>query len=353
MSNKEVIIIKTESVGKSFAKTNPIVLDATSTTALVFDPQIHDGGVRGHLIRLKKNKDDKFEKPEEVDFRTLKLGEGVKIELGTQQLKRLLEGVSSRELIAKKEGISNGKSEYRLLKPNEETLVVSDKNKKDIIKQILDSGYSEDYWNLLSSSSPELADKLSFGHIQWKRKIVIDDLKQRLNSNHKPHETIGDDSWQNWIYKNYWLFGVNYFDVLQKTKINIKGIMPDYLFLTMDGFIDILEIKLPSMEVIEEDASHPGSWIWSKDANKAIGQVVNYLNEIARCQLEIENSINRSILKPRGYILIGNSENWSKEKKQGLRKLNHALHGIEILTYHNLVQRGYLFINDKLNLATI
>ena len=39
--------------------------------------------------------------------------------------------------------------------------------------------------------------------------------------------------------------------------------MPDYLFPTLDGFVDILEIKLPSFEVIEEDVGHIGSWVWS------------------------------------------------------------------------------------------
>jgi len=36
--------------------------------------------------------------------------------------------------------------------------------------------------------------------------------------------------------------------------------MPDFIFPTLDGFVDILEIKLPSKEVIVEDASHAGSW---------------------------------------------------------------------------------------------
>lgn len=125
--------------------------------------------------------------------------------------------------------------------------------------------------------------------------------------------------------------------------------MPDYLFITTDGFVDVLEIKLPSMEVIVKDGSHNGSWVWSSDANKAIGQVVNYISEIDRLQLEIERQIqkehdNVSVLKPRAYILIGNSKDWNKEKKEGLRKLNHSLHGIEVITYHNLTQRGLLFI---------
>ena len=122
--------------------------------------------------------------------------------------------------------------------------------------------------------------------------------------------------------------------------------MPDYLFPTVDGFVDVLEIKLPDDPVINEDTSHKGSWKWTAEANAAIGQVVNYLGEIDRLRLEIERSIRAnygyevSLVKPRAFILIGDSIDWDDSKKEGLRKLNHALHGIEVLTYRDLVARG-------------
>lgn len=63
--------------------------------------------------------------------------------------------------------------------------------------------------------------------------------------------------------------------------------MPDYLFPTVDNFIDILEIKLPTFEVIKEDSSHAGSWIWSKESNQSIDQVVTYLSAIDRIRFEL------------------------------------------------------------------
>jgi len=347
MSDSKELVIQTESIGRGFAKTNNVVLEITPTTALIFSPEIHAGGVRGNLVRFKKNKDDKWEELEKVDFRSLKLHEGAKIELGTAQLQKLLDEVSQRQKIVN-QGVDYGYNEYRLLEENDNVLVVNDKNKKEILEQILSSGYSDDFWELLRVSNPGLADKLSSGHIHMYRQNIVSTLEERLNGAKSYPETSGDNSWQKWIYDNNWLFGVSYLGAIQKRIININGIMPDYLFLTTDGFIDVLEIKLPSMEVVLKDSFHTGSWVWSSDANKAIGQVVNYLSEIDRLQLEIEKQLqkqfeNISILKPRAYILIGNSENWDKEKKEGLRKLNHSLHGIEVITYHNLKQRGSLF----------
>jgi hypothetical protein len=158
-------------------------------------------------------------------------------------------------------------------------------------------------------------------------------------------ETIGDRSWQNWIYNNRWLFGPQYGSPISKAQVGFHSI-PDFLFPTPDGFIDILEIKLPKHEVIQESRSHRGAYRWSPEANEAIGQVVNYLYEMELHQLEIAKSISQqrgfdfTTIKPRAFILIGLSTDWDLEKREALRKMNFSLHGIEVLTYTELFSRG-------------
>jgi hypothetical protein len=162
-------------------------------------------------------------------------------------------------------------------------------------------------------------------------------------------ETKGKTSWQNWIYENNWMFGAVYNQSIQKERVGFDNI-PDYIFPSIDGFLDILEIKLPSDEVIEEDRVHPGSWKWSQKCNGAIGQVVNYIHQIEahsdeiRRRIRERHGIDLRVVKPRSYILIGNSENWPDNKIEGLRKLNHALHSIEIITYNELLKRGQRII---------
>ena len=178
---------------------------------------------------------------------------------------------------------------------------------------------------------------------------ILDELSQRLNGNKTYHETHGKNSWQNWIYENNWLFGIQYQLPIQKEQIGFDNI-PDFLFPTLDGFIDILEIKLPTANVIVSDPSHPGSYSWSSETNRAIGQVINYIHQMELNQLQLKERIteeygdlyNTTIftIKPRAYILIGQSDDWSTGKKQAFRKLNYALHGIEVLTYTDLIIRG-------------
>lgn len=347
-------IINTVSVGKDFVKTKGILLEHTSDTALVFFPEIHPGGVRGDLIRFKKNRKSEWEKIPEQDFRKLKLYEGTHIELGTQQLNKLIGEVKKRESISE-QGVQYGLTEY-VVAEKDKVIVVDDQNKKQLIQQVLSKGYSIDFWKLLISSYPDVANKLSAGHLQMQRGLVVDELETRLKGIFP--ETSGDNSWQNWIYQHNWLFGVNYHDPIEKQKINITGIMPDYLFPTLDQFVDVLEIKLPSEDVVLQDNSHNGSWVWSDTSNYAIGQVVNYLVEIERQRFEIEKNIRDvyhlefSLLKPRAFILIGQSADWTISKKEGLRKLNNSLHGIEIITYSDLVNRGRVFTDFSKDLET-
>jgi hypothetical protein len=173
---------------------------------------------------------------------------------------------------------------------------------------------------------------------------VLNEFTDRLTK--KYSETTGPDTWQKWIYAHTWIFGIQYLAPFEKTKINLSGSMPDYLFPTVDGFLDILEIKLPEDDVITADSSHPGAYKWTPETNAALGQVINYLCDVEHYRYELQEKIMKeygievSIIKPRAFILIGNKEHWPKDKKEALRKMNHSLHGIEVLTYHDLLQRG-------------
>jgi hypothetical protein len=334
--------IETHSVGKGIVDSSWVLLTQTADTALIFKPQIHSGGVRGVLIKFKKERGQSWEELTERSFISLDLHEGVKIELNTESTKKLFDAIYDREQIAKL-GIERGDQEY-ITAPANQVVLVNDRNKSEVLKQLIENNTSDEFWNLLRDSNPELATHLARSQIQASRIDVLNKFTERLTKQYT--ETTGADSWQKWIYSHTWLFGVQYLSPFEKTKINLSGSMPDYLFPTVDGFLDVLEIKLPEDEVIIADTSHAGAFKWSPETNIAIGQVVNYLSDIEHFRYELQEKILKeykvevSIIKPRAFILIGNKEHWLKEKKEALRKMNHALHGIEVLTYYDLLQRG-------------
>ncbi len=343
-------IIVTKSIGVGIAKIEKdFILDEKPMSRLVFRPQIHSGGIRGRIIRQRRESSNDVWIPDKaIDIRTLGKNESINLDMNTEAVRKLHIVILKLANILEQRGVEYGENIYAVVDPD--SVIITDGNKVAYIKKIIEAGYDEEIWNNLAELNPSLVTKLSLAKIQSTKQKIVEELAVRLQTGDFS-ETTGDDSWQKWIYKNNWLFGVNYRKPIEKTKINITGIMPDYLFPTLDGFVDILEIKLPDNAVIIEDKGHTGCWKWTPEANGAIGQVVNYLGEIDRMQLEIENEVKTkyeyeiSLLKPRAYILIGNSLDWGSAKKEGLRKMNHALHGIEVLTYKELLDRGNQAIN--------
>ncbi|MEI6477757.1 MAG: Shedu anti-phage system protein SduA domain-containing protein [bacterium] len=339
--------ITTQTLKEGVAKTSTIKLGKTPETRITFEALIHEKGVSGKIIKYKKDRKSDWDNLQKSDFSShaLDVMEKVEIPVSTDELLKLITEIQLRYRIAEG-GVKSGIHSYIPVE-KDSFVLIDNENIKQILESVLIKGYSDDFWQLLSASEPDLANRLSAGQLQLQREKIVKDLERRLLLRFS--ETNGNDSWQRWIHANNWLFGINYQKPIEKEKINISGVMPDFLFPTVDGFIDILEIKLPEDEVISSDGSHQGAWKWTAASNTAIGQVVNYLSEIDRMSSEIENNIRRkyelevSCLKPRAHILIGNSQDWKMEKKEGLRKLNHSLHGIEVITYFDLIQRGKSF----------
>jgi len=342
--------ISTKSIGYGISDVEKdFVLCEKPMSRLIFHAKIHDNGIRGKIIRQRReSKKDIWIPDKKINIRDLKKNEGINLDLNTKAVTKLHEAILELANILKKHGIEYGKHDYTIV--NSEDVIITEDNKTSYIKKLIGAGYDDEVWKYLIETNPSLATKLSYSRIHEIKKKIVEELRVRLEKGGFS-ETAGDDSWQKWIYKNSWLFGTNYKKPIEKVKINIRGIMPDFLFPTLDGFVDLLEIKLPDDNVILEDKSHAGSWKWTSEVNKSIGQVVNYLCEINRLAPELEREMqknctrNISFLKPRAFILIGNSTSWDTDKKEGLRKMNYALHSIEVLTYKNLLDRGYQTVN--------
>lgn len=338
-------IITTKSIGSGIAEVEEdFILCEEPMSRLVFHAQIHKAGIKGKIIRQRRESPDDMWIPDQaINIRTLGKKESINLDVNTEAVKNLYLAFSKLAGILKQRGVEYGENKYAVVDPD--SVVITDENKVAYIKKLIEAGYDEEIWVSLVESNPTLTTKLAYAKLQSRKQEIIDELTARLKTGGYP-ETSGSDSWQSWIYKHNWLFGVNYQKPIEKARINLTGIMPDYIFPTLDEFVDILEIKLPNDEVIVEDTSHSGAWKWSKETNTAIGQVVNYLGEVDRLRLEIEKNVlivygyELCMLKPRAYILIGNSSDWTNPKKEALRKMNHVLHGIEILTYKDLIDRG-------------
>ncbi len=349
-------VITTQTVGRGFAKTDWILLEQTPTTCLVFQPEVHNGGVRGRLVRFKKERGQDWEQIPEEDFRKLKLNEGVKIEIGTAELAKLVAGVATRQEIVN-QGIPNGTRQYAVVEKSN-VLTVTEENKYQVIKQLLSGDYPSDFWGELEKNDPGLATKLSLGHLQAARKKVLEEYRISL-------ETKGDGQesyWQKFFEANKWIFGYG----LNYQILRLEQSQPHYGGVAMDGsggekgdilcvtegdigFTVLVEIKTPATRLLKgADAQRNGAWSLANELTDGITQLqancCQWDNNGSRLatnsdKLESKKAYTTS---PSGILIIGRLASIAERRdaRDTFQRFRQSVTGIEILTFDELLKRA-------------
>ena len=169
--------------------------------------------------------------------------------------------------------------------------------------------------------------------------IKLDSLKSYLAG--QPEKIF-----QNWIEKNIkWIFGVEYINRYDFRKIAFLS-EGDLLMESMDGYLDLIELKRPRSDIFTKiDESHK-SYYASTDLSKVLGQCLLYLQKIDDFKLNIEKEYKVKILRPRVKIIIGRTKNFNEEQFNALRMLNSNLSHIQVISYDYLLSCGKKMIEN-------
>ena len=152
--------------------------------------------------------------------------------------------------------------------------------------------------------------------------------------------------------QNILIIQQGYIELIPKANIGVVGTSyPDFLLVTYDGYLDILEIKTPFTPLVLHDKSH-NNYYWSTDVSKAIAQVENYIQAIAEIGDKVRNAVKDSygidlrVIKPRGIIFAGNSNQFGGNKliQDDFRLLNQGLKNVTVVTYDELLTRMQNYI---------
>lgn len=151
---------------------------------------------------------------------------------------------------------------------------------------------------------------------------------------------------QEWIERNLqWIFGVEY----KSHKTDVRKIAlfstADIIMESMDGFIDLIELKRPSHLILNEDKSH-NSYYPSVELSKALGQCGHYLKKMDEYKMQLQHEHKIKLLRPRIKIIIGRSDEFTDEQYEALRMLNCNLNNIEIISYDYLITCGQHILSN-------
>ena len=170
---------------------------------------------------------------------------------------------------------------------------------------------------------------------------IASDLKRRINADKS------ESTWQDYLKDNILHIQQGYIAFVGKANIGIISTkFPDFLLVTHDGYLDILEIKTPFTSLLLEDKSRR-NYYWTAELSKAISQVENYIDEVSGLRDKVRNEIKDKygielrVVRPRGVILAGNTEQFGGDKKiaDDFRLLSQGLKNITVVTYDELLIR--------------
>ena len=170
--------------------------------------------------------------------------------------------------------------------------------------------------------------------IKKKRQAIVE-LEEIVKGKHGNEVSI-----QKFLKRNLWLFGNEYTTFVEEEKINSKNIL-DGIPKTFENFIDVIEVKLPEVELFRYDQHH-NNYYSSSDLTKAIAQTQNYIFELENMTSnnEYQENNNCKIIKPRGIILIGTKKDLNEKETEYLRILNSSYHNLYIITYQQLLEKA-------------
>lgn len=135
---------------------------------------------------------------------------------------------------------------------------------------------------------------------------------------------------------NPWMFGSEYSELLSRRTWTRDDRLDYMLRRTVDGFLEIVEIKTAFAEpLLLYDASHDSHYPSSR-LSPVLGQVARYIEEVERDRNSIIAKDSVDTLKIRARVILG--RDGTDKHQAALRSFNSHLHRIEVITYDQLIR---------------
>ena len=221
--------------------------------------------------------------------------------------------------------LNNGMTEY----------IEADQDAARLFSKVRELGISDNDVVEKLYESGVLTDNLSVAITAANRNNAIQEFEYAIEQHN------AESYWQEWFERNKWILGSEFLNILPERDIDVHDIA-DYLMRSIDGFLDVVEIKKPDVSFWVGPDSH-GNLCPSAPLSAAIMQCLNYLYKI-ELQSNSVDFLQRvdgtKTVKPKCLLVYGRSNNWGDEQLKALRILNASYHQLHIMTYDQLLIRA-------------
>jgi hypothetical protein len=170
---------------------------------------------------------------------------------------------------------------------------------------------------------------------------VIEEFEKNLQ------KKVNEAKWGQFLENNIFLIDSKYIYTLKQLNVELGGTRKvDFGLVDTQGYLDLFEIKKPETKLLSATKNSRGNYVWSNEAIEAIVQAEKYLYHAERKGSSLKEDIKREreidleIIRPRAYVIIGNSDQLdNSSKKEDFRILKNQFKNIEIILYDELLDR--------------
>lgn len=322
--------ISTESVAQGAAETAPIVLRQADTVRLVFQAMLvekPEAPVRGVFIWQRKKKADEWENITGESLNKLKAGEGYRLELKSDEVAALLQGIQDRKEIYQRHGIEFGQRDY-----------LAEAELPEVVRRML--------------AEPELAEALRTLDpdvlLSLGRSVDLSKLDSLLAAWDENEGNEDEGFWQDLFKRNAWVFsqltGSPVVLLAERAYVGGKGISNtggsyvDYLVKnSLTDNVSLVEIKTPSASLCGAPY-RPDSGIYApgKDIAGGVVQVLGYrdkfLNHLNNLRAESDSSFHA--YNPRCLLVVGRTDELENgDAKRSFELFCNGQADVQILTF--------------------
>jgi hypothetical protein len=332
--------IGTKSVHRDVVETSPIVLRELQTVRLLFLPALVDQEhpLRGCFVYQRRARSDEpwTDVPSE-SLNSLKAGEGVKLELHSEEVTRLMDGLAARKALYDEHGIVWGEDEF-----------VRRSSMPELVQGLVDAPDGE-LAAALEGLAPEQIIALA-------RRVDLSQLDALLGEWLADPDNASEDHWQRLLTKHSWVFsqltGSPVVILSGRAYVGGKGIDNrgggEVDFLVRNALTDnvsFVEIKTPRTPLIGERYRTSGAFTLHKEITGGVVQVLGYRDAFEKNYAQVrveavdrgEHSFRSN--NPRCVLIAGRVEGLETAQVQSLELFRGALTDVTIWTFDEVVAR--------------
>lgn len=337
VSDDHAHIIETISVSVDVVETQPIVLRETDQRRLVFLPTLVDrpDPLRGSFVWQRKRKDDKWEDIRAESFTSMRSGEGWVLELHSEEMTALLDGLLARRALFEKHGIRWGPRSF-----------VDTDSLPDLVRTVIESPDSE-LAEVLGDLDAEQV--LALG-----RRVDLSQLDWLLSEWIENADCGDEDFWQELLARNAWVFsqltGAPVVLLREKAYVGGKGIENtgggEIDFLVANALTDnvaFIEIKTPQTAISGGSYRTSGAYAMHKEISGGIVQALGYRDRFEKTYNDLRAASNSETVfqayHGRCFVIAGTTTSLTADETRSFELFRSSLTDVQLWTFDEVATR--------------